>query len=64
MGSSFCQLCVRRVESLSIRGAEELHRVDVAFCWDWVRFSGGVLIHILNMLSSNKAGGADNIPRT
>lgn len=35
-----------------------------AFCWDWVRFSGGVLIHILNMQSYNKAKGTDNIPGT
>lgn len=35
-----------------------------AFCRYWVRFSGGVLIHILNMQSCNKAKGSDNTPRT
>lgn len=35
-----------------------------AFCWYWERFSGGVLIHILNMQSYNKAKGTDNTPRT
>lgn len=43
------------------RPLEEL-KSRPGLCWDWERFSGGVLIHILNMQSYNKAKGSNNIP--
>lgn len=43
------------------RPLEEL-KSRPGLCWAWVRFSGGVLIHILNMQSYNKAKGSNNIP--
>lgn len=52
-----------RCEEGSARPLEEL-KSRPGLCWDWVHFSGGVLIHIWNMQSYNKAKGTNNIPGT
>lgn len=52
-----------RCEEGRARPLEEL-KSHPGLCWDWVHFSGGLLIHILNMQSYNKAKGTNNIPET
>lgn len=52
-----------RCEEGGARPLEQL-KSRPGLCWDWVHFSGGVLIHILNMQSYNKAKGTNNIPGT
>lgn len=52
-----------RCEEGRARPLEELES-HPGLCWDWVHFSGGLLIHILNMQSYNKAKGTNNIPGT
>lgn len=62
--SFFVNAVWRETRACPLEELKSCPRSVWAFCWDWVRFSGGVLIHIWNVQSYNKAKGSDNVPAT